>query len=621
MPIVLRRTAAVLLIPAFALTLAGALALLRVDAAFLNPAFYTDTLDRIDAYEFVYDKALPAFLEESGIDVEGRRLYGVTLTNDRVVEWAREVLPPDFLRATASEAINEVLPYLAGRADSFEVAIPLQERVDAAVDVARGALDESGLYDYLFAEVVEPGVRRAAETYFDDLPFGLAPTNEEVVAGLREIVPRDWFDEQLGAAFDHAAPYLTGRVESFSVHIPLQERADAAQTVFAHWLIEGARGGFLEETVASLIEAVVVEQDVLPWGLRFSSEDAAEAARDILASPWAEAAVAASADAIAGYIVGRSDDLTVSVPTQGGVDVAAETFGGLADAKFRAFYDRLPVCPIGAPVPPFSFSAPPDCRPPQVDHAQAKALIRFDSVSEASDVLTGAVSPSITLTKSDLLGAAADDPALDAVHGYLRDGYAVTDQDLRALLADEVGSDAPGHLDSMRGWFRDGVRFDDADLREAAGADGVESVRDALSRITALPLFLIAAALLLLLAVGFAGGRGWPDRLIWAGAALVIAGLLVISSAQIGARLASDRGGEAIEQLDLNQVVEAKALEAVDEIVRASIGPLGVQGAVVLAVGLAAIAAGGSLAYASRRRPALEAPDPLPAETGADADA
>ncbi|MCE2469880.1 MAG: hypothetical protein J4F32_05130 [Dehalococcoidia bacterium] len=616
MSIALRRTAALLLIPVFALTLTGALALLRVNAALLDPAAYTETLDRIDAYEFVYDAALPALLEESGIDLEAQRLAGLALSNEQVIDWVRQVFPPEFLRAAVGQAVNETLPYLAGRADSFSVHVPVEERADAAVDVARGAIDESGLYDSLFAEVVEPEVRRAAETYFDDLPFGLAPTNEEIVEGLREVVPRGWFDEQLFAAFDHAAPYLTGRAESFSVLIPLQERADAAQAVFARWIIEKAQGGFLEETAGSFIEAVVVEQDVLPWGLRFSSEDAAEAARAILASPWAEAAVAASAGATADYVTGRSDDLTVSIPTQGGVDVAAETFGGLADAKFRAFYDQLPVCPISAPVPTFSFSTAPDCRPPLIGHGQAKALTRFDPVREASDALIGAVSPSVTLTKSDLLGAAADDPALDSARGYLRDGYAFTNQDLRTLLADQVGSDAPGDLDSVRGWFRDGVRFDDADLREAVGAESVESMRAALRTMTALPLFLIAAALLLLLAAGFVGGRGWPDRLIWAGAALAIAGLLVIASAQIGAGLAPDLGGEAIRRLDLNQAIEAKAEEALNETVRAAVGPLRVQGAVVLAAGLAAIAAGGGLAYAGRR----SARD-VPADAGTDADA
>ena len=601
MPIVLRRVAAGLLIPAFALLLTGALLLLRVNATFLDPAVYTETLDRIDAYDFLYDAALPAFFEESGSDLEERRLTWHRLSNDKVIERTREVFPPEFLRMAVGEVVNEAAPYLAGRADSFAVHIPLDERAHAAEDVARGILEESDLYDFLFAEVVEPEVRHAAETYFDGLPFDLAPTNEEVVAGLREIVPRDWFDRQLGAAFDQAAPYLTGRAESFSILISLQERTGAAQAVFARWLVEKWSGGFLERTIVSWVEDAIGGQDVLPWGLRFSSEEAAEVVRAILASPWADAA--ASADAVAAYVAGRSDDLTVSIPTEGGVDAAAKLFGGMADAKLRAFYNRLPRCSLSAPVPDFSLSVAPECRPPLFTYAAAKTVTGHDPVRIVEEILADAAPASITLTRSDLLGAAADDPALDTVRGYLRDGYAFSDQDLRALLVDEVGSDAVDGLDTVREWFADGIRFDSADLRDAVGAGSVEGVRAILGTAAALPPFLIAAALLLLLAAGFLGGRGWPDRLIWAGAALVIAGALIILSASVSAGLAANFADEAMRELDLNQAVVAKAEEALDEAARVYAGPLRVQGVVVLAAGVAMAVAGGGLAYALAARP------------------
>ena len=621
MRIDLRKVGAVLLIPLFALALIGALALLRVNAALLNPAVYTETLSRINAYEFVYDAALPALLDEADIDLEGQRVGGIALSNDKVIGWAREVAPPDFLRAAPNDVASAALPYLAGRADSFEVAIPLEERGAAAVQVMSDALVNGVLYEFLFAELVEPEARRADETYLADLPSGLAPTSEEIVAALREIIDREWFDRQLRAAFDEATPYLTGRADSFSVHIPLQERAGAAQAVVARMLTERARGEFLEEAVASAIEDTVNEADALPWGLRFTSEEAREAARAIMASAWAEAAVATSVDTVAVYLTGGSDDLTVSIAIDDeGRGVIAEALGAVVDAKYRDFYERLPVCPDGASAPSLSLDATPECRPPQLTYAQAKARIGLDPVELVEDALVDAAPPSITLTKSDLLGDAADDSTLETVRGYFRDGYTFTHEDLRSLLADEVGADAADTLDDVRGWLADGVRFNETDLRDAIGAELVDSLRGILRTVALLPPFLIAAALALLFAIGYLGGRRWPDRLIWAGAAVVIAGALILLLGEVGARLAVDFTDEALRKLELNPAILAKAEEARDEVVRAYAGPLRAQGAGVLAAGLAMAAVGAGLIYAGRRS-ALEAPDALSAEAVADTDA
>ena len=72
--------------------------------------------------------------------------YSIGITQDEIETVLREMITPAWLRAQLNEAVDEVIPYLAGDRNYFEVNIPVQE---LATDQALMELLGPGNEDYL----------------------------------------------------------------------------------------------------------------------------------------------------------------------------------------------------------------------------------------------------------------------------------------------------------------------------------------------------------------------------------------------------------------------------------------------------------------------------------------
>lgn len=618
--LVIRRLAAIFLIPIFLIVMTLGLVVFRLNSTVLEPEFYAETLVEVDFYNFLYDTALPQALDDSGVDLQ-QGIVGLNLTNEHVTTYAKTVFPPEFLEATVIEVTSELIPYLTGETDAFAIQIPLNGRVGAALGVVRTAVDESDVYGYVFDELVAPEVGPDSR-YLASLPYGLTLSGDEIIAGLQEVAPRDWLEGQIDAALTEIEPYVTGDAESFAIVIPLQERVSIALDVFSRWLqgsiaTGGAYDYLLEEQIVPVVTENLGGAAVLPFGVKITDTELIEALGEVLPPSWVSERVGDAIDALGPYITGQTDELRLVIPLGDRWAVASEQLVGLADAKFEALYDALPDCTLEQLLD-FSPSLTefPACKAPIVTYDDLKALVGLDVLTELTGSIVGLLPQDIVVTEAELLGLVADAVDLDQIRGYLRDGYAYTDVDLRADVADLAGASYLDRYDEVLGWLRDGVVFTEQDVRdeiEPSDFELFDNVRGwiGLGRSLLFLLFLVPA--LIAAAIGVLGGRNWGSRLAWAGVAPLLAGLLVASSLGVGIGPAGDALKDVIRSFSGEPILIEKTVDVGQALVDAFSGPIRTQGTILAAIGLAMVAGGivGSSRSGTARLAPASGPGPV----------
>lgn len=144
MLIVLRRIVAIplalLLVPVVGVALASwYLGDVTDDASFAK-----DELIRLDVYDYVHDSLLPTALDRYLDDEEALpTALAETLPRDPqsrtvMLDFARDMIPPEFLQRQAEHVVDEFWPYLFGSTDQFEIRFALGERLEAATGHAPG---------------------------------------------------------------------------------------------------------------------------------------------------------------------------------------------------------------------------------------------------------------------------------------------------------------------------------------------------------------------------------------------------------------------------------------------------------------------------------------------------
>ena len=606
MLIIIRRLSAVLLLPVFLLLFVATLTVFRVNATLLDADFYTDTIERLDVYTSLYDEALPAAIEERGVDLADLPL-GLDLTPDGVAGYAARVLPPDWPAENVGGAIEQAVPYLTGETDSFEITLRLDDRVEAADVVVRDLLREARIHAYLFDEVVRPRVEENKEAFSSErLPFNPGLTTDEIVDGVKEVVPEEWLKERIEDVLDQVVPYMIGKDESFAVRIPLEERADAGIVVVGGWLNRSLESGgaydyLLEEQIAPVVSASLGSAVALPYGVAVTDDEIVAAISQVLPPDWVQARVADAIGAFGPYMTGRTDSFVLSIPLEDRAVRAAKVLEDAVDAKFAAVYAALPRCTaqqlLG--LGDLTLAELPECRPPLVSYAQLKTLVGLDIVDELATAIVDPLPDSIEVTEQslqDAFGDTSDGMSVDDVRGYLRDGYTFTDDDLRGLLErfDAGDTDVVAKFDEYRGYLRDGITFDSSSVASELGDDieRFDRARGWVSTGRGLLFLLVVLLAFIALIVGFLGGRRWGTRLVWAGVPVLISGALVGGIFSVASGPLRTFSDGPIRNIDVTPVLTDKLLDVRDDLVAVFVDPIATQGLVTAALGFIMIVAG-----------------------------
>ncbi len=608
MLILVRRFLALFLVLLFLLLFVLSLLAFRVNATLLEADFYTDTLRDLDFYNFLYDEAIPAALDEAkengDLDLEEDLPLGLSFTNEEISDTVKRVLPPEWVQANVEQVIGEMVPYITGDEDRFTITVLLDDRVATAIEVVEERVTAAETYDFLMDDVVTPAVEEN-RAQLDDLPYGLSLTTAQVVDGIREVVPREWLDQRIEEVVDEVTPYAAGTRDDFNILIPLQDRARAALPVLEGWLLEGLKGGtydyLLEEQITPTVQQSLGAFVTLPFGVTITDQEVLDAVAQAMPQEWVEARISDAFDGFGPYLIGDVDTFTIVIPLQDRMELAAEVLVDTADAKFREVFDALPTCTLEQLLGlNLSLTELPECVPPGVSYDLLKSLVGLDVLDQLEQAIVAELPESISFTEADLKAAVADITELDETRDLLKSGLTFTDQDLRELVRREGGQENLDLFDDARRYLRDGITWTEQDLRDEVSSDGsdvaslddLNEVRDSISRARSLLWVLPLGLGALLVLIGFLGGSTWWSRLGWAGVPLVLAGGAVAGGLSTVRSYLRDFTDDIIEELNVADVFIVKILEVRGELVDSLVSPMQLQAVLALVVGVAMLLAG-----------------------------
>lgn len=447
-----RRLLTIPLIIIFVILFIVILLLTQINGTLANPEFYNDQLRKADIYNFVYEKALPAALDEIEIDESSDFDINVEAIKDEVAAAARKILPPEWLQAQVESATNTIIPYMLGSTDSFTYSVAFKDRVETAAAVINSDIIQGDAFNSLYDDGISYAADRVVEN-IGALPYSLTFSKEEIGNAFKRAIPKDWAASQATTAVNSLTAYMIGDASHFTITINLKDR--------------------VAETIKALSE--------------------------------------------------------------------------LADQKIEAKFNSLPTCSTAEfnqaiqGLPPGSL---PRCRPADMSYQEFKNRLNIDTnVTKSIEPMVGDQIPD-QWTYTDAKLGSDGEQTLDDVRGWIKNGYTLTETDLRDKISDTDSDlntfDTVRHrIDSTRSWLW--------------------------------TLWLIPFALLVF--IGLLGGRHWASKLAWGLTVLFITSLAIyIGTSVVYSHVGEPRLEKGMLDLSDYQGVGVVMAEKGNEIIHNLIG-------------------------------------------------
>lgn len=232
-----RRVLAVLLVlPLTACFLLGLVAG-RLDATLLNPAFVKQQARDLRLSQRLHEDGTRRLVREVLDHPEKRpaNLRVISLPTDRkgedgITALVQSFLPPAFVERETEEAIDAVLPWLAGREDHFAVNVSLHDGLIGTFGHPTPGQPSTFERTWRDLGMGQRTVLSIARTYDSDpanagKPVPGAPPNVRTVTAAVELRGESagvWFDQQWFGFVDQAVPYLAGDSKSMNARISFE---------------------------------------------------------------------------------------------------------------------------------------------------------------------------------------------------------------------------------------------------------------------------------------------------------------------------------------------------------------------------------------------------------------
>ena len=570
-----RRTLAIPLIIIFVVLFIVVLVLTQVNGTFANPGFYNDQLQRADMYNFVYDKALPAALDE--IQTNSSSVTPVDITNiqDDVVSSAKKIVPPEWLQAQVETATNTIIPYFLGKTDSFTYTVALKNKVTTGAQVIKTDLLQGDTFARLYDDVVSYAADQMLAN-LDRLPYSLTLSKEQVETFLRAAAPEDWVSSQAMAAIDSVTPYATGDSDHFTITVPLQDRVDPTAAAALELLSgQDTYNYLLDEIITPIVLENIGTSVNLGYGVTLSQADIVSAIKQVLPQSWVEARLGDLINAIAAYVKGEANTIQITVNLADRKAAALDVLTSLADQKLEAQFNSLPVCSMAQflqmvqTLPPGGI---PSCRPAGVSYQDAKTALGINVANSVQQAVGNSLPDQWVYTYADLRQSLGADNAdfIDKARNWVATGWTFSDSD----VVNKLSSDEQQTLNDARNNIKNGYTFTQADLRDkiAQNNSDLNNFDTARHRINTArtwlwAIWLIPFAFLVLIAL--LCGRNWTSRAFWGLGVLFFTSLAIYIAVTVTySHVAEPRLTQEIFHPSEYQGVSAVMAEKGNEVIR-----------------------------------------------------
>ena len=182
---------------------------------FSDPNFYNKHLIQANVYEHIAYQIIPDLVTKSDIpDDEIYRELSLELL---------QVLNPLWLQTTIEQSLSELIPYLFGNKEHFNIEISVKDRSEAALAILNTKFKEPKYYDLFTTNVLLPILYEETKSVINH-NIGIELSENELTELVISSITQKEYEDLLDTAFHSMTPYILGEQDSFSVKIPMEDK-------------------------------------------------------------------------------------------------------------------------------------------------------------------------------------------------------------------------------------------------------------------------------------------------------------------------------------------------------------------------------------------------------------
>ena len=508
----------------------------------INPSFYLETLAESNIYQFLLTDLPRTALKDVRKANSNPIIEQSGLSDEIIITSINEIIPPEWLQSNFESTVKGVGDYVTGRSDEFTISIPVDERVQAASNQITFILNESDLYKLVMENQVRPVVSEASKK---ELPFDVSVNEDQLMASIQKIISKAWLTGQIDSVLGEVVPYAVGAEDTFAVIVTVDDRVEVAVAEVKVLLAEAnAYEALFEGSIAPNISSSIGNSAKLPYGVEITDEEISAIIKKTAPPSWMQKITESVLDNATPYLVGRTDEFSISINIEPNKEEAVSDLMALAEQKLNGKLDSLPDCDadevtniLNNPIGGLPSCYPADPALKRQMQSYTKAYITTVISSVRPQIIN--TIPNLIEFDQDSLRKVVPPKALDSFdqgRDLMREGYTFRETDLESLIKQGAGDNSWDQVTTVRNSLSKGIQYNDQDFRvhiESITADGgqtlsmLDQLRGILKLVHMFNLAVYIPTILIAALVGFLGGRGWNQRLIWAAIAMLIASFLV----------------------------------------------------------------------------------------------
>ena len=508
----------------------------------ISPSFYLETLADSNVYSFLLTDLPNTALQDVRKAHSNPIIEQSGLSDETIVSSINTIVPPDWLQSNFESTVTGVGDYVTGKTDEFTISIPVDERVQAASNQITFVLNESDIYKMVMENQVRPVVSEASK---NELPFDVSVNEDQLMGSIQKIISKAWLTGQIDSVLGEVVPYAVGSEDTFSIVVKVDDRIEVAVAEVKSLMAEAnAYEALFEGSIAPNISSSIGNSAKLPYGIEITDEEISSIIKKTAPPSWMQKTTESILDNATPYLVGKTDEFTISINIEPNKEEAVSDLMALAEQKLNTKLADLPDCDTDEVVNILNnpVAGLPSCYP--ADPSLKQQMQSFTRsyvttvISAVRPQIINTIPNSIDFDQNSLrqvVPAKALD-SFDQGRDIVRDGYTFTEKDLENLIKQGAGDNSWNQVSKVRDSLSKGIQYNERDFRihiETVTADGgqtlsmLDQVRGILKLVHMFNMAVYIPTLLIAAIVGFLGGRGWIQRLMWAAITMLVASILV----------------------------------------------------------------------------------------------
>ena len=508
----------------------------------ISPSFYLETLADSNVYSFLLTDLPTTALQDVRKANSNPIIEQSGLSDETIVSSINTIVPPDWLQSNFESTVTGVGDYVTGKTDEFTISIPVDERVQAASNQITFVLNESDIYKMVMENQVRPVVSEASK---NELPFDVSVNEDQLMGSIQKIISKAWLTGQIDSVLGEVVPYAVGSEDTFSIVVKVDDRIEVAVAEVKSLMAEAnAYEALFEGSIAPNISSSIGNSAKLPYGIEITDEEISSIIKKTAPPSWMQKTTESILDNATPYLVGKTDEFTISINIEPNKEEAVSDLMALAEQKLNTKLADLPDCDTDEVVNILNnpVAGLPSCYP--ADPSLKQQMQSFTRsyvttvISAVRPQIINTIPNSIDFDQNSLrqvVPAKALD-SFDQGRDIVRDGYTFTEKDLENLIKQGAGDNSWNQVSKVRDSLSKGIQYNERDFRihiETVTADGgqtlsmLDQVRGILKLVHMFNMAVYIPTLLIAAIVGFLGGRGWVQRLMWAAITMLVASILV----------------------------------------------------------------------------------------------